>query len=1293
MRIAGLLVFFAGLTGSVSAQSAPPPSSSYARLPLAFERRGAPEHEEYIGHGNGCVVTLDRGSASIAALAMDGVSPPLLLEFEGARKTGGTAGQELATKLNYLSGNDATKWRLGIATYDSVTYRGIYPGVDVVYRGNQGQLEFDLKVKPGADIRKIRMHFGGADALAIDRDGALVVRLAEGKFRLPLPIVYQEAGDARKTVPTRYQLLAKNEVTFHLDAYDPERPLVIDPYIVYSALIGGGTYPTTPAAIALDANGDAYIAGVTAAEDFPTVNAAYPQARPNGTGFVSKIDPSGTNLLYSTYINGLGGGRLTSVAVDSTGAAWVTGWSTSTEFPLVNPYQSTFPDFSSAVVLKLSASGAPLFSTYFGSDVDGYGIAIDRNASAYLTGWGASYTPTVPTTPGAFLPSLASPEPLPAAFVTKFSADGNLVYSTFLGRMYASAIAVDSGGNAYVTGNAESNPPPNVPTGGAQPSIAGGSDAFVAKLNGDGSAMVYFTFLGGSQADSATAVAVDAAGSAYVAGSTSSGDFPVTQGAFQTQPGGGADGFVAKLNPSGSAFEYVTYLGGNRLENVAGLAIDAKGDAYVTGQTGSANFPTAAAIDSGLSGNSVSLYHTADAGASWAPFDITIPGTVTSVSPDLAAGVIVAATDAGIYRSTDSGQSWTQTSTLTNAYLSRSPANSSFIYEVDSPVSFNYSTDGGKTWLYLGFNLYAWADRIVADAVNPNVAYVYHDSYGEVLPIVNGYPRNTSYLPCVRTLVAASDGSLYADTCGYGSEVYKGAKVGQSWAAANVGLATRSYTANALAVSASNPLVLYKSIDNQVYVTTDGAASWALAGTAPATFEWLAVSATNPAFVYGATLAGSPPMYVSPDGGVTWNPAGDGLGVAAISQIVPDPANTSGAYGVASVIPVAFAAAINPTGSGLIYSTYLGSLGLLNGYGIAVNSAGDAFVAGIGTVTFPAPTAVETLTLYNGEAQIVRIAAATPACTVGVSPASQVVYGGPALLDYAVVSPSGCPWTASTDQPWASVPQGASGSGADLVYVGVSPNTTASARTATITVGGQSVSVTQAPSSCSYSLSATNASVPMGGATVQSTVSTAAGCPWAVTNNYTNAISIESGGTGTGDGTVTLTVSASAQHNSRTFYVAIGTSTLTITQAGDCTYSLNPASLTLSGSGASGTIAVTTQNECAWSESSSDTWLYTFQATGGVGSGTFSYDTGANDGPARNATITAAGLTIPVTQNPNPCAVTQDGTPSVSDTQQMVNEALGIMAAEHHLTNGSGVTVVDVQIVLNAVLPLSCSAF
>jgi len=1126
----------------------PTDAASFGGLRLAFERRQNGPRQQYVAHAEGYSIALDGGSATIFARATS-----IQLHFAGAREVPGIAAEELPGKVNDVRGSDPRQWQIGLPTYGSVRYREIYPGVDVVYRGNQGQMEFDLMLKPRADPGRIHLSFTGANGLSVDDNGDLLVHHSKGDLRMKLPTLYQDVHGIRKLVQGRYVLLPGLRVGLRLETYDRTKPLVIDPTIVYTYSLGNSSGNTVSQAIAVDASGNTYIAGQSGADDLSTVNAPYPNLNGTGSGFVSKIDPTGTTLLYSTYINGMGTGYFTSLALDSSGNAWLAGWSSSAQFPLINPYQSTLPaGETAAVVLELGPAGAPLFSTFLGGDVQASGIAVDPNGNAYVAGW--MLDGAVTTTSGAYSAGPGS------GFVAKFTAAGGLAYSTYLCGQ-ALAIAVDSSGSAYVTGNTENSNCSNVPAGGAQPKEAGHGDAYVAKLNPAGSALLYFTFLGGSGTDSGNAIAVDGNGNAYVGGSTASLDFPVTPGAFQTVFGGATDGFVAKLNSTGSSFQYVTYLGSNRDESVTGIAIDINGDAYVTGSTASAKFPTVAPIDAGLVGNAYSLYRTADGGGSWVPVDNTIPGTVTSVSPDPTPGVLVAATTAGIYRSVDSGQTWMQTSTDPSASLSRSPANNSVIYEISYSFNFGRSTDGGLTWGIVG-STYEPQFHVVADPANADIAYAYDNSIEdyysfppeefisfERVELSMGF---SCFGDGVDSLVIASDGTLYVDYSNCG--VYKSSSnPNASWLPASAGLPSNMIS-NGLTVSPSNPAVLYRSnLLGPVYVTTNGGNSWSPTGTPPAPLGPLAVSATNPSMLYAAALAGPDAIYVSQDGGNTWSPAGSGLGATTVSQIVLDPSNNTGAYALAPVTAVAFVTEINPAGSGLVYSTYLGSTGLYSGNAIALTN-GDAIVTGFGHS--PVPPLTENGVVYGANAVVERISSGSVPCVVVASPTSQIVYGVAATVRYQVLAPGGCAWTASSDSPWATITQGAPGAGSGVLFVGVSPNITGSTRTANVTIGDQTVSLLQGDSSCSYSMSTANDVVGAAGGVLQISLTTGTGCPWAVVN-LDRALSVASATSGSGSGTIIVNVAPAAWQYAHWFGIGIANNGLSFLQLTPCNVDQN----------------------------------------------------------------------------------------------------------------------------------------
>jgi hypothetical protein len=549
---------------------------------------------------------------------------------------------ELPGKSNYFIGNDPAKWRTNVPSYAKVEYRDVYSGINLVHYGNGGQLEHDFVVAPGADPSVVRLAIEGADKMELDAQGDLVLHAAGTEARLRKPVVFQQVDGGRQEVSGGYVVRPgsqsairdlsrrsrepQSEIGFEIGPYDAARPLVIDPVLAYSTyfepanaiavdssgnayVCGGDTVAKIKAdgsaivystaigeascnGIAVDASGSAYVTGYTNSTSFPTVS---PFQDTYGGGahdaFVAKLDAAGSALVYSTYLGGSGSDWGYGIAVDSSGNAYVTGFTDSANFPTASPLQATFGGQQDAFVGKLNAAGSALvYSTYLGGgSLDyGHGIAVDSSGNAYVTGW--TYSVNFPTAS----PLQATNGGGNDAFVSKLNPAGSaLVYSTYLGGSgsdWGYGIAVNSSGNAYVTGETSGG----FPT--VNPLQAGaGGDAFVSKLNAAGSALVYSTCLGGSGTDYGNGIAVDSSGNAYVTGRTSSTDFP-TANPVQATNGGGYDAFVAKLNAAGSALAYSTYLGGSGGDNGYGIAVDSSGSAYVTGSTGSSNFPTASPL-------------------------------------------------------------------------------------------------------------------------------------------------------------------------------------------------------------------------------------------------------------------------------------------------------------------------------------------------------------------------------------------------------------------------------------------------------------------------------------------------------------------------------------------------------------------------------------------------------------------------------------------------------------------------------------------------------------------------
>jgi hypothetical protein len=544
-------------------------------------------------------------SASRAARRGDRRSTVLRLKLVGANgRAHVTSSQDLPTKVNYLLGNDPARWRTDIPTHAKVTYEDVYPGVDLVYYGTQQQLEYDFIIHPGSSPTAIRLRFDGADRIEVDGHGELVVQTAGGEVRQHKPRIYQEVDGHRREIAGGYILHQPSQVAFEIGEYDARRPLVIDPTLAYStylrAVFGEGH------GIAVDAAGSAYVTGWTYPGDFPTTPGAF-DTTANGDldVFVTKFNANGSALLYSTYLGGSAEDFGWGIAVDAAGSAYVTGATQSADFPTTSgAFDTTLNGGYDVFVTKLNASGsAPLYSTYVGGSRgdEGRGIAVDAVGSAYVTGYtGVDF----PTTPGAFDTTANGDGEV---FVTKLDANGStLLYSTYLGGSsdeLGYSIAVDTAGNAYVTGLTASDDFATTP-GAFDTTFHGGYwDGFVTKLNATGSAPLYSTYLGGSRNDGGGGIAVDATGSAYVTGATESADFPTTSGAFDTTLNGYWDGFVTKFNATGSAPLYSTYLGGSFQDSGDGIAVDAAGNAYVTGSTGSADFPTTpGAFDTTLDG-------------------------------------------------------------------------------------------------------------------------------------------------------------------------------------------------------------------------------------------------------------------------------------------------------------------------------------------------------------------------------------------------------------------------------------------------------------------------------------------------------------------------------------------------------------------------------------------------------------------------------------------------------------------------------------------------------------------
>ncbi|HUQ93522.1 MAG TPA: SBBP repeat-containing protein [Bryobacteraceae bacterium] len=493
---------------------------------------------------------------------------------------------------NYFRGNDPSHWITRVRNYSAVRALRIYPGIDMRLRGDDHRLEYEFAIAPEADPGRIRLNFGAAQT-SLDPNGSLVVRTALGTYIHRAPRAFQSVYAKTRTVAVSFQIDDRGEVTFQLGPYNRALPLTIDPVLSYHSFLGGSATETATAVSAAD-NGSLYFTGWSDSIDFPLAGSPFKDVNKGmRDAFVTKLYPNGGHI-YATYIGGSQNDQGAAIAHDSEGYVFITGSTFSPDFPLSGAFQQTYGGNGDAFVVKLNTEGSNLaFSSYLGGSAADRGEGIASDALGYATAVGYTASSNLPVR-NARQASFGGVEDM---FLFKLHANSSVLYSTYFGGAgaeRAQAIALDAGGDAYVAGQANCASLPTTALIGAVEGI----DAFVLKWRGAGDGAAYLSCIGGNNIDSASGIAVDAAGSAYVTGYTSSSNFPVAL-AFQssyagTQNGSLGDAFLLKLNPAGSALAYSSFLGGSRDDWGQSVALDSFGSAFVAGITYSANFPTPA---------------------------------------------------------------------------------------------------------------------------------------------------------------------------------------------------------------------------------------------------------------------------------------------------------------------------------------------------------------------------------------------------------------------------------------------------------------------------------------------------------------------------------------------------------------------------------------------------------------------------------------------------------------------------------------------------------------------------
>src|ERR1022692_1257880 len=990
-----------------AAKTAPPEVqaralANYGNLPLSFEenRGQADSQVRFLSRGSGYAILLAPSEVVLNVRAPGKPGQPakqsaIRMSFPGAKSSAAIAGGERQSAVSsYFFGKDPAKWLSGIPHYSRVHYRGVYPGVDLVLYGNQGRLEYDFEIAPGADPRAIRLAFDGVDGMRIDGAGDLVVSTAAGEMRQHKPIVYQESGGLRHTIDGRYVLQSHNRVAFEVGGYDARKPLIVDPVLSFATYLGSpgdeldfalpaaASQATFPA-VAVDQLGNVYVTGFNAgsAATF-TGHPATLTAAQGGGGtevFVVKMNSTGA-LVYDVVFGGghtdVGGG----IAVDSSGNAYVTGFTSSPNFPITaSAAQNTNNGLFNAFVAKVNTAGTALvYSTYLGGSGSFWGraIAVDHSGNAYVTGTAAeSGSTSFPlVSPISSTPS--------AGFLTEVNAGGTaFVYSTYLPAGIGYGIAVDSNGDAYVTGS----------TGTASaPSPAQG---YVLKVNAGGTVGYGPVLLGSSGAASLQTVgfgiALDAQNDAYVTGMTNDPTFPeITSGAAQTTYGGGlTDGFALKLNSRGGLV-YATYIGGlgsNLIpERGSGIGVGLEGDDYVSCTTQSIGCPRVNPISGARNGGPAVLMEGTVSGSSsnWSPTTLTgsfdqVNALAFDPSGNLYAGTsALNATGGGVYKLASG--TWTSansgiTSTTIDS-IAVDPNASSTVYAAGSGHLYQ-TTNGGTSWTVLAQGVGTSAVIAIAKT-SPSTVYV-----GSSVGLIYSTNAGSSWSSPTTLPGTGAVGALIVDPihlttayAGTPTGVYKTTDGGAHWTAVNTGLPGVPVTSLAINGSTST---IYAATGNGLYYTTNAGANWTQAtlGQIASTPLLVAVDAGN--IVYVAFRGAG--MATGTNGGTSQNDWSaltyNGLTQNQILALAVPPSSSGTAYAGIVSATTAFLTEIGPNGQSFLSSTCIGGSDNNLGQNIAVTPGGAAYVSGATIATnFPAtPGALQTVNAGLYDAFVVGI--------------------------------------------------------------------------------------------------------------------------------------------------------------------------------------------------------------------------------------------------------------------------------------------------------------------------------
>ncbi|HLJ51095.1 MAG TPA: SBBP repeat-containing protein [Bryobacteraceae bacterium] len=1211
----------------------------------------------------------------------------LNITFPGANASVEPVGlPEKSGHLNYLVGSDPSHWAQDLPLYSGVVYRNLYHGIDMRWRIQDNIIKSEFVVSAGADPALIHLHYSGMNAIRIDETGALEITTAEGKIRDHAPTAYSVLGATRKSVDIRYHVRSDGDVTFEAAAYDNATTLVIDPTLSYSTLLGGGAHDTANS-VAIDSYGNSYVAGWTESPDFPATGGLH---RGNGIdAFVAKFTSS-NSLAWCTYFGGQGADRANGITVDSSGNVIVVGDTSSSDLPVSRAIQTTLHGSQDAFVAKLNAAGnALIFATYFGgSGTDSaVGVSLDPAGNIYVAGNTASSDfPTL----YAYQPNRPGQQD---AFVFKLDATGStLFYSTYLGGLNtdtAAAIAVDSGGNAYVAGGTQSG---NFPVASAFRStfpLPGQQAAFLTKLNTDGRTLAYSTFLGGTAGgmmtpETATGVAVDSAGEACVTGVTSSSDFPVLR-AYQGSAVWGTHGFVTKFNAAGNGLVFSTYLGGSGRDWPMGIAVNSSG-VFVGGYTSSTDFPLQNAIQQSNAGMYDAFAAGFDANGSLV-FSTYLGGggtdSANAIAADVSGNIVLAgntmssnfplqnpmqSSDADGYSaflakiatSSAGGPTYSLLPASVNVSASAGTGTTSLTV---SPATAAWTATSGVSWLAITSAASGTGNATIAYSVAANNSANQRASFltvgGATFNVTQaGVTPTFSLNPTFTNATSAGSTGTVAVTANPQDATWTAAS-NNAWititsGASGTGNGNAGYSI--ASNSSSNPRSGTLTIAGQTFsVTQSGAAASFTLNPPSAT---AGSSGGNATVSVTATPSDATWTAASNSAWITILSGASGTGNGTVGYTVASNASTNSRSGSLSIAGIAFnvtqsglnpSVTLNPTSTNIVSTGGTGTVSVTatpsdaswtatsNTAWITITSGSSGTGNGSVGYSVAATNSVNarlgTLTI-GGQVFSITEAGATP--SISLNPTSTTVGSSAATGTVSVTAtPADATWTAtSNNTSWLSITSGASGVGNGTVGYAGTPNNSSSQRSGSLTIGGRTFTVSQAGTGTSVSLNPTSANFnPNGGTGSTAITITPPDASWTASSNA-SWLAITSALSGTGNSAVNYSVAVNTLTSGRSGVLTISGQAYTVTQAGSTpTFSLNPTSANVAAGGSTGSVAVTcSASDAAWTASSNAPWVTITSMATGQGSGTVSYSIAANSGASRSGNITIAGQTFTISQ-------------------------------------------------------------